>query len=234
MAMGKLVKFVGRRKKARKARPVATKALRKVIQKVLNKNLELKYIDCGFTGLVTATSQLATGGSTTCSDILPGDDQGQRTGHQIRIKKLELKGSFQANSIYDQDVICYIAIVLYKDPLGNTPGVASIWDNTSNIGNSFRFEDRKEDYTILKMIRVHMPIEFGAAAQDGPVRNFSWTKRFKGAGLRVEYNNAATGAATDVEQNNLFCYVQRYGNPPNAGGTISLANTEMRISFTDA
>lgn len=227
MAMGKLIEFVSKNKKKRT--PVASKALKKVIRKEIAGVSEIKQVDASFSGTTSSAIALATGGTTTLSDIVEGTSELQRVGDQIWVKSLNLRGIFRSDDMMDNDVYCYLAVVLYKRCDGRNPDIAEIWTG-SNMGISLRHADFLTEYSVLKMIKVKLLPRYGAAAASAPIQDFRWNHRFKGRGMKVQYDGVS-GAATDVITNNIFVYIQYAGEAPPT--QPALINCVMRINYTD-
>lgn len=237
--MGKLERFNGRANQAlivvKKKRPmkgkrlVASTALKKVIRKEIAEKAEVKQVDATFSGTFTTTLALATGGTTTASDIVEGVSEVQRVGDQILVKSLNLRANIATGNTFDAEEYAYIALVLYKNCDGRNPDPAEVWTTTSNIGISLRHPDFLTEYSVLKIVKVKLIPRYGVAAASAPQQNVIWNHRFKGQGMKVQYDGNS-GAATDVITNNIFIYLQCVGisatHPLIVGGVL-------RINYTD-
>jgi len=234
MGMGKLVKFVGKRRgRARKARPVATKALRKVIQKEIHKDVERKFFDNqisatgGFTPYLldstaeVVTSEIGGGGAAygMLPFIIPGNTQNTRVGEEIRVKRLSF--NFRATA-FTTTATGVLFIVRYPQCDGRAPTLNQIWSQVTDIATAERNVDYMNDYHILGKINI--------SADKGISLNrlYSWSKTYKGAGLKVEYD-ATAADVTSVEFNNIFLIAQANGSDD----VISIGNPIFRVSYTD-
>lgn len=226
--MAKLIKF-NRRMKNR-GRPTASKVLKEVIRREIALKAEVKQIDCVLSGSFSTTLALATGGTTIMSDIAEGTSEIQRVGDQILVKSLNFRGSVEANNGFDQEQYCYVAIVLYKTSDGRSPTTSEIWTTATNIGVSLRHPDFMQEYSVLKILKVKLQPNFGPSASDAPCSNLIWNHRFKGQGMKVQYDGN-TGAAADVITNSIFVYIQCYPAPNSS--PASLIGGVLRINYTD-
>jgi len=238
--MGKLVKFVSKRRgRPRKARPVATKALKRAIQKEIHKDVETKYVDFtisvsgGSIGpyLVDTTAEVVTGvlaggGSSSANAIglmpyiVQGTTQQQRIGDELRVKRLNL--TFRATA-FSPTVTGVVYIVRYPQTDGRLPTIGNIWNQVADIATAQRNPDYMNDYHILGKIML-LP-DRGVALN----RIYSWSKSYKGAGLKVEYS-ATNAAKEDVEFNNIFLIAQANGGDD----TILISNGNCRVTYTDS
>lgn len=227
MPKGKLIEFVNKKKK--KQTPVASPALKKVIRKEIAGKSEIKQVDCTLTGTLTTTLTLATGGSTIMSDIQEGTSEIQRVGDQILVKSINLRGNISTDNQFDAEAYCYMALVLFKTTNKTLPDLTNVWTSLSNVGVSLRHPDFMEHYSVLKIVKIKLIPRFGAAAADQPLQNIDWNHRFKGQGMKVQYDGNG-GSFTDVITNNIFVYIQYIGGPLTPP---VLTNGILRINYTD-
>jgi len=238
MPMGKLVKFVSKRRpRGRKARPVATKALRTVIQKEIHKDVERKFFDnvISATGglaayTLDATAEVVTssadGTGAVAAGMLPfiiqGITQQTRIGDELRVKHLSFK--FRATA-FTATATGVVFIVRYPQCDGRAPTLANIWSQVTDIATAERNPDYMNDYHILGKILIQA--DRGLTLN----RTYSWSKSYKNAGLKVEYDaEPGSGAVTDVEFNNIFIIAQANGSDD----VISIGNPRFRVSYTDS
>lgn len=228
MAMGKLVQFKPskRSKRVRKSRPVASKVLRQVIQKEINKDAETKYKDNAPTTtpyLVDATAEAVAfnnAGNGIMSNILQGTTAVTRIGNEIRVKRISLR--FRATA-FSATATATLFIVRFPQCNGATePTLANVWQQVNDIAVSHRDEDYLNDYHILGKITIQ------ATAGTTLNRMYSWSKTYKNQGLKVEYD-ANADADGSVEYNNIYLIAQANGSDD----TISLSNMVFRVEYKD-
>jgi len=223
MAMGKLVQVTktvtrGRRRRVRK-NVRASKALKTVIQKEINKNIEDKY------DFSTAFSQTLDATAENCTlvglfaPIVQGITNTTRIGNEINVRSV--KCTFRATA-FSSVATGTVYLVKFKSCDGTNPVIGDIWRDISDIGVSDREPDFMDDYQILDKVVIQ--------ANKGVSLNnvYTLSKTFKGKGLKVRYD-ATAGLITDVEENNLFVIAQSHGSDD----IITVAGV-WRIKYQDA
>lgn len=228
------------RKKGRKRVPKASKALKKVIQKEIKKGQEKKFVDnyTSATGAYAAytidntaevvPSTINTAVAASSIGLLPGIIQGttqqQRIGDEIRVTNLSLK--FRVNGLTTTSSAVMYVVRYPQCGVGGTgylPTIANIWSQVSDIAVSHRNPDYMNEYHILG--RIVIQCTQGTSLN----REYSWSKSYKGAGLKVEYD-ATGGALDDVEFNNIFLIAQSN----NSDDVVTVSNGVLRVTYTDS
>jgi len=232
--MGKLVQFKSLRKTKRRRGRKAGKRLKAIIQKEIHKGAEKKFFDntISATGgaapyLLDATAEVVpsslTGAGASQMGMLPaclvGTSENQRIGDSIRVKRLSLK--FRATA-FSATATGVVYVVRSPEPDGVAPTIANLWSQVTDIAVANRNPNYLSDYHILGKILIQ------ATAGTSLNRTYSWSKTYKGAGLKVVFDGA-TSAIDDVEQNNVFLIAQSNGSDD----VISISNGIFRVEYFD-
>jgi len=234
--MGKLVMYKRRRTGRGKKVPKASKGLRKVIQKEINKNIDDKYCDsyilvagAATPYLVDTTAELVTMSNAVDANavaygimapIVQGVTEQTRIGDSIRVKRIELRmrcvGLTAGGSVT-------VHVVKYPQSNGAAPTIASIYTTPTDIANSTRNHLYLNDYQIIG--KHTFQVDKGGATN----RLFQWNKSYKGAGMNVTYDGTAFDIQY-VESNNIFLVCQGY----NVTDDTLLLSGSARVIFQDA
>jgi len=225
--MGKVFRVFKAKRRVRRGKKTlrASKNLKKIIQKEIHKDAELKYFDNPTTAnpyTLDATAE-AIGinaiGNGLMSSIVQGTSNVTRVGGEIRVKRLSLR--FRATA-FSATATGVVFVVRFPQSNGGTPVLANIWAQVSDIAVAERDVDYKNDYHILGKILIQA--DRGTTLN----RTYQWSKTYKGSGLKVEYDeNAAADSA--VEFNNVFLIAQSNGSDD----VISLSNLIARVEYFD-
>lgn len=150
--------------------------IRKVVQSVINKNLETKTFQISYTSYAINDSGRSPI-DTNITGIVQGDGQNERDGNQYRLKSITGKffvtGADSTNSI---------RIILYK------PKNVS-YDLTTD-GLTFNGAVDLDKYIIYKDLFVT------TSTNGSNCKRISFSKAFKGAGLPVQFSGSSAASLT--------------------------------------
>jgi len=224
--------FKSRRPRRRPRRVLPSKALKKIIQKEIHKDVERKFTDSltqTIAGaqpyLMDATAEFipinANNDFGVCSNTIQGTTDNTRVGNEIRVKNLSLKFRAKAFSATATGVVY---IVRFPQCNGLNPTIANVFQTVTDIASAHRNPTYMNDYHILGKIMIQ------ANAGTTLNRVYSWSKSYKGAGLKVEYNDGTSGTDPEVEFNNVFLLAQSNGSDD----VISINDGVFRVTYTDS
>lgn len=172
------------KKRVYKRKPYRRVPIRKVVQKAINKNIELKKDITTFAGSTIQDSARAPI-DVNLSGIAQGDDQGTRSGRALRITSI--KGDF---FITGADATNSIRVILYK-PKNNG-------DSLSGDALQFNQVVDTDKYVVFRDLNITT----SAAGNDN--RRVKFWKSWGGAGLEVKYDGITVN---DCVQNLVRLYM---------------------------
>lgn len=156
-----------------KQRKVGGKNFAKAVQKVIDRNIELKTVINTFAG----TSISDAGTDTNLSGITQGDSQVNRDGNQLKMRSLSIRGWFNG-----ADATNNYRVIVYR-PRNDTDDLTSL---------TYYGAPDLDAYVIYRDVYYHT----SQTGMDTAIVNIHM--KFKGSGKTVQYDGAT---ASDCKKN---------------------------------
>lgn len=193
---------------------VASKAYRTALYVKGLVNSELNYSEA-----TNTTSPSDTGLLVLLNSLAEGDDVGGRTGRQIRMKSLEMRHQYTANStaIYSR-VRCIIFVD--KQPSGTAPAATDLLD-TSVFPLITAMRNRANTRRFKVLMDKSWQLVYGTASA------IKETHHYIKMNIPVVFKGTSTGIS-NISSNALYCLLIS-NQPTNTPGV----QTNFRISYRD-
>lgn len=194
-----------------------SKPVKRYVKRCMSRYAEKKYVDIDVSS--TNINPSSTNGSL-CSAIVQGTGDGTRTGNQITIRRIFLKGNFTDTV----PVRCRLILVWDKLPNANGAAALALVTPTPGINTAYSHDNvvgwGGGRFNILYDKRIGLEPDFSGSTDNAFIF-------YKSTERRTVIYNASTSAATDVSKGNLLLYLVADAATADFNGILTIEYEDM-------